>query len=178
VTKTISGADVVVVAVGYSGSPDNDPAKSAHYLAAKNLIAAARLLGNSAPRIIQFTSTSTLRIGDKYVHELEPPREDRKPGTKAHANYYGHILALELYKSVSDLDWTIITPNLTGSNKLGVRTGKFQTSLGIIERELDKSKKFNIFEYLRPLSWNDLAVAIVNEIENPQYSKKQFTAYY
>ena len=178
VTNTIAGADVVVVAVGYSGSPDNDPAKTVQHLAAKNLITAARTLGDSAPRIIQFAGTSTLRIGDSYLRDLVPVREDTQPGTKAHANSYGHLLALGLYQAASDLDWTVFSPNLTGGNKRGVRTGQFQTSLAIIEAEIDPSKEFKEFDYLRPLSWEDFGVAIVNEIENPQYIRQQFTAYY
>ena len=153
VSKTISGADVVMVAVGYSGSPDNDPAKTVQYIAANNQIAASRKLGNAAPRIIQFTGTSTLRIGDGYLRDLIPVREDTGPGTKAHANSYGHLLALEMYLSVSDVNWTIFSPNLTGSAKRGVRTGNFQTSLAIINAEVDKSKEFKEFDYLRPLSW-------------------------
>ena len=178
VTKTITGADVVFVAVGYSGSPDNDPEKTVQYMAAKNLIAVARKLGDSAPRIIQFAGTSTLRFGDGYLRDLIPVKEDTKPGTKAHANSYGHLLALEMYQSASDVNWTVFSPNLTGADKRGVRTGNFQTSLAIIDAEIDKSKEFKEFDYLRPLSWEDFGVAIVNEIENPQYIGKQFTAYY
>jgi len=178
VNKTISGADVVVVAVGYSGSPDNDPAKTVQNIAANNLIAAARKLGDSAPRIIQFTGTSSLRIGDKYLHEMGPQQESSGLGTKAHANSYGHILALETYLSVSDVEWTVFTASRTGGKSRGVRTGNFQTNLGLLNITVDKSKKFKTFDYIRPLSWEDLGVAIINEIENPQYPKKQFTAHY
>jgi len=178
VTKTITGADVVFVAVGYSGSPDNDPAKTVQYIAAKNLISVARQLGDSAPRIIQFAGTSTLRFGDVYLRDLIPVKEDTKPGTKAHANSYGHLLGLKMYLDASDVNWTVFSPNLTGANKRGVRTGNFETSIAIIDVEIDKSKEFKEFDYLRPLSWEDFGVAIVNEIENPQYIRKQFTAYY
>ena len=179
VSKTISGADVVFVAVGYSGSPDNDPVKTVQYKAAKNLIEVARQLGDSAPRIIQFAGTSTLQYRDGYYRDLYPPsKKSSQVGTKEYANSYGHFLAVELYKSVPDVNWTIFSPNLTGVNKRGVRTGNFKTSIAKIEFEIDNSKEFNEFEHLLPLSWEDFGVAIVNEIETPQYIRGHFTAHY
>lgn len=67
----------------------------------------------------------------------------------------------------SSLDWSLISP--AAILKPGERTGKFR--LGTTQLLMDGDAPASI-------SVQDLAVAILNEIEQPQFIKQQFTAAY
>jgi len=76
-------------------------------------------------------------------------------------------LALDVIRSVSDFDWTAISP--PASIQPGVRTGKFR--LGgdrLLEDAQGQSR----------ISREDFAIAIIDEIERPQHRRKRFTAAY
>ena len=68
---------------------------------------------------------------------------------------------------MKDLDWTAISP--AASIQPGERTGKFR--LGQDHLLEDK-------EGQSPISREDFAVAIVDEIEKPKHIRKRFTAAY
>lgn len=76
-------------------------------------------------------------------------------------------LALAELRKVTDLDWTAISP--PASIRPGERTGEFR--LGgdqLIEDDEGQSQ----------ISFEDFAIAIVDEIEKPKHSRQRFTAAY
>jgi putative NADH-flavin reductase len=78
-----------------------------------------------------------------------------------------HRDALKAYQKVDELDWTYVSPS--AEIMPGQRTGKFR--IGTTQLLTDEQGKSHI-------SMEDFAIAIVNEIEKPQFIKKQFTVGY
>jgi len=75
--------------------------------------------------------------------------------------------ALKLYQNEKELDWTYISPS--AETAPGERTGKFRT--GGNQLLSDASGKSFI-------SMEDLAVAVIDEIENPMHIRQQMTVGY
>lgn len=76
-------------------------------------------------------------------------------------------LALAELRKVTDLDWTAISP--AASIRAGERTGEFR--LGgddLLEDDEGQSQ----------ISYEDFAIAIVDEIEKPRHLRRRFTAAY
>jgi putative NADH-flavin reductase len=78
-----------------------------------------------------------------------------------------HRDALKAYQKEKELDWTYVSPS--AEILPGERTGRFR--VGTTQLLTDDQGKSHI-------SMEDFAVAIVNEIENPHFIKKQFTVGY
>ncbi|MDN3580395.1 NAD(P)-dependent oxidoreductase [Mucilaginibacter flavus] len=74
---------------------------------------------------------------------------------------------LNIIKKEEDLDWTFLSPAI--NLHPGTRTGKFR--LGTDEPVFDADGKAEI-------SVEDMAVAIINELENNQFVKRRFTLGY
>lgn len=86
---------------------------------------------------------------------VQPPTS--KPG----------FLALTELREVTDLDWTAISPPT--SIRPGERTGEFQ---------LGEDHMLEDDEGQSQISYEDFAIAIVDEIEKPRHSRRRFTAAY
>ena len=86
---------------------------------------------------------------------VQPPTS--KPG----------FLALTELREVTDLDWTAISPPT--SIRPGERTGEFR---------LGEDHMLEDDEGQSQISYEDFAIAIVDEIEKPQHSRRRFTAAY
>jgi putative NADH-flavin reductase len=78
-----------------------------------------------------------------------------------------HRDALKLYQNETDLDWTYVSPS--AETAPGERTGKFR--IGSNQLLLDAEGKSFI-------TMDDLAVAIIDEIENPLHIRQQMTVGY
>ncbi|MBM7645927.1 putative NADH-flavin reductase [Scopulibacillus daqui] len=78
-----------------------------------------------------------------------------------------HEKALEIYRHEDDLDWTNLSPAATIES--GTRTGKYRT--GTEQLVTDKNGESYI-------SAEDFAVAMLDEVENPQFIRQRFTAAY
>jgi putative NADH-flavin reductase len=72
-----------------------------------------------------------------------------------------------MLRSVDDLDWTVLSPGFEFT--AGERTGKFR--LGNDELIVDKNDKSAI-------SFEDYAIALVDEMEQPRHLKKRFSIGY
>lgn len=161
---TIRGADAVVLSVrGYG--PNNFPEESLDYVAAKTFIAASRRFGNEAPRVIQLGGGSTLYTRGVLGLDARPATE----GTSQHGLVWGHWLALQSYRATTSVKWTVICPS-GGYDADGPRVGEFR--LGTDEVLVDGNG--------RPggISHRDLAVAVVDEIERPQFIRRRMTVGY
>jgi putative NADH-flavin reductase len=79
-----------------------------------------------------------------------------------------HRDALELYRSApASVDWTYVSPAATV--ELGQRTGRYRTAGD--QAVVDEQGRSRI-------SAEDLAVAILDEVEQPQHRRRRFTVAY
>ncbi len=89
---------------------------------------------------------------------------DWKAGASSARDY------LNIIKNENELDWTFLSPSIEMYNgNGGVRLGTYRT--GLDTPVYDESGKSFI-------SVEDLAIAIVDELENPQFIRKRFTVGY
>lgn len=88
--------------------------------------------------------------------------EEIMPGVKGLADFYLNILMKE-----KDLDWTFFSP--AGEFVSGKRTGVFR--LGKDDLIVDEQGNSTI-------SVEDYAVAMIDELEKPQYHQERFTIGY
>ncbi|WP_118976079.1 NAD(P)-dependent oxidoreductase [Taibaiella koreensis] len=87
-----------------------------------------------------------------------------KPGALAARDY------LNILKEEKELDWTFLSPALEmHQGTSGERKGTYRTGL---DTPVYNEEKRSI------ISVEDVAVAIVDEIESPEYSRKRFTVAY
>ena len=87
-----------------------------------------------------------------------------KPGAEAARQY------LEMIKKNENLDWTFFSPAIEmHQGTAGVRKGTYRTAL---ENPVFDENGRSV------LSVEDVAVALVNELENNQFMKQRFTAAY
>ncbi len=99
----------------------------------------------------------------QLVDSLEFP-SDWKAGASSARDY------LNIIKNESQLDWTFLSPSIEMyKGNGGVRLGRYRTSLET--PVYDKNGKSFI-------SVEDLALAIVDELETPQFIRKRFTVGY
>ena len=163
IAEIIAGADAVVSAFG---PPKDDPRFFADVdytdqLASvtERLIAAVRKIG--VPRLIVVGGCGSL--------EFSPGVTVLKSGhwpEKLFPIATSHMKALAALKA-SDINWTYFSPPM--SIAPGERTGKFR--LGgdsLIKDEQGKSR----------VSFEDYAVALVDELENPAHERARFTIGY
>ncbi|MBB1647778.1 NAD(P)-dependent oxidoreductase [Sphingobacterium sp. UME9] len=106
---------------------------------------------------------SLLIDGNRLVDSPDFPKEI-KAGALAAADYLNTI------QKEDQLTWTMFSPAIEmNSHAGGTRTGKYRTGLDAPVFDQEGRSR---------LSVEDLAVAIVDEIENEQFLNKRFTAAY
>jgi putative NADH-flavin reductase len=153
VAKQVAGQDAVVSAVSQFDSANFIQA------VAKSLVNASRQLGKGAPRFIAVGGAGSLEVAPGKL--LIDTMSSVPPGIK------DQKLALDYFRTVKDVDWTVVTPSKT--IEAGQRTGKFR--IGGDQLLVDEKGDSRI-------SMEDFAVAIVDEIEHPQHLKARFTVGY
>jgi putative NADH-flavin reductase len=155
VTGVVRGHDVVISAIGAPrGSDGGLLIKAAHSLI-------RGLNGASMRRLLVVGGAGILEVarGVRYLDTPEFPAEAR-PASSA------HLEALKVY-SESQLDWTVVSP--AAEFKPGERTGRFRKSSGMLIR--DKEAKSRI-------SFEDYAIAMVDEAENPKFMRSHMAVGY
>lgn len=158
----IKGADAVVISVRSPG-PNNYPEETLNNRASQTFIAASRQLGESAPRVIQLGGGSTLFTNGVMGLDARPGTE----GTPMHGLVWGHWLALQNYRATTSVKWTVISPS-GQYDRDGPRTGAYQTGW-------DEVIQGPNGERLGSISHRDMAVAVVDEIENPKSIRRRMT---
>lgn len=115
-------------------------------------------------RYVMIGGAGSLYIDGQQIVDGADFPESIKPGATAARDY------LDVLKKEKDLDWTMFSPaiNMHPGIKTG-RTGKYR--LGTDEPVFDKDGE-------SVLSVEDLAVVVVDEIENHKFSRQRFTAGY
>jgi len=166
----IEGADSIVISVGGNGK-DNAPESSVQARAAATAVA---VLGpmDRAPYLIQVGGATTM-YGDREAMLANLPRP-AKEGSSMYGVFFGHMVARDTYVA-SDIDWCVISPPLKilGWSPWRIssreRTGTYRTSTeGLVFNEDGDSEIYVA----------DLAVAVVDELENRAFVRQQFTVGY
>jgi uncharacterized protein len=119
-----------------------------------------RGMGAKAPRLIVVGGVGSL-FDANGVLLLERVPKERKP------EHLGQKAALDFYRSVSDVNWTYVSP--PGSIAPGKRRGAYRT--GEDQILVDAKGESTI-------SMEDYAVALLDEAEKPEHTGKRFTVGY
>lgn len=148
----LKGHDAVISSVPFDGT---DPAK---------LIAAVRASGVTRYLVVGGAGSLEIALGDiplglKLVDAPNFPAAYRKEAT-AGCDF------LDQLKAEADLDWTFLSP--AALFIAGERTGVFRLGLDKLLSNAQGSK----------ISFEDFAVALVDELEKPAHSRKRFTVGY
>lgn len=147
-TAALAGHDAVISAVRFSGS---DP---------RTLIDAVKAAGIRRYLVVGGAGSLEVAPGQKLVDTPTFPAAYKPEALKG-----GEFL--DLLRAERDLDWTFLSPSAMIA--AGQRTGKFR--LGGDQLLTDGSGKSSI-------SYEDFAVALVDELEKPAHSRKRFTVGY
>ncbi|MGK5529127.1 NAD(P)-dependent oxidoreductase [Streptomyces sp. URMC 129] len=154
------GQDVLVSAVGGGDGPGNRITVGP---SAESLVAGLHALGEQAPRLIMVGDAGTLRApGGGLVRDTPGLGEDTLMTMRAHAE------ALEYLRGIATgIRWTCFSP--AARIEPGRRTGRYDTALDdLVTDERGASR----------ISYEDYAVALVDEIEKPRHIGERFTAGY
>jgi uncharacterized protein len=144
----LSGHDAVVSAVHFSAS---DPRK---------LIEAVRAAGTKRYLVMGGAGSLEVAPGVRLIDTPAFPAIYKDEATKGAA-------FLDMLRAESGIDWTFLSPPAVID--AGSRTGKFR--VGKDQLLVDEQGKSHI-------SFEDFAVALVDEIERPQHSRQRFTVGY
>ncbi|PZV91572.1 hypothetical protein SAMN05443287_110119 [Micromonospora phaseoli] len=156
VRELAPAADALVVAVGGGDRslwPD----------AARTLLDALQGMP-AAPRVIHVGGGATLLTpaGTRLLDEPDFPEEYRDAAL-------GQAAALDVYRSGADgVTWTYVCPPPL-EFRPGQRTGRYRTGT---DQPVTDAQGRSV------LSYEDLAVAVVDEIEDPHFQNMRFTAAY
>lgn len=125
-----------------------------------SMIEAMRQAGVKRLLVVGGAGSLEVAPGLQLVDTPEFP-EAWKGGALAHRE------ALRIYQKINDLDWTYVSP--AALIQPGKRTGKFRLGKG----QLLTDEEGNSI-----VSMEDFAVALLDEIENPNHIHKRFTVAY
>lgn len=164
IVTIVADHDAVVSAIGGNNPDSDDPNDSFPARAGRALVAALRSLGPAAPRLIAVGGGSTTLESSPGVPIDDP--SDIPTGPRG-ARILGHRVVLELLKTVDEFSWTFASPAL--QMQPGQRTGTFRTGGSVVIRDATGAST---------ISMEDFAIAIVDELENPQHVNAQMTAAY
>jgi putative NADH-flavin reductase len=170
VIEIVAGHDAVISAVGGVNRDSDDPMLSIPRRATGALVDALRAIGEDAPRmfVIGGARTTLDRAPGVPYFELEDAgRITEIEGLEVTVSMIGHTMALEYLRSIDDIEWTFVAPPL--ELWPGERTGEFRVGPGVVVRDAQGENT---------ISMEDLAVAIIDEIEAPQFIRSRMTAAY
>jgi putative NADH-flavin reductase len=164
VTAQIAGQDVAISVVRAPRGPGADPDFYAN--AARSIVSAQRQLQGAArgkaPRLIVCGGASNLLDADG-----RPLRDSAEFSRVPRAEVTGHKAELDYLRALADVEWTYFSP--AGSIVGGTRTGRFRLGDEHIVRDAAGRSR---------ISTEDLAVALLDEVEQPRHLRRQFTAGY
>lgn len=166
IARQVRKQDVLIEAVS-----DRGASKAFHVDVAHAMVGALRSLGpKKAPRLITVGGASSLKTASGELLFDVMPRPANLPPLIPN-EWESQVHALEYYRSVHDVNWTFISPPpmLELNPTKGTRTGKYR--IGGDQVLLDESGQSRI-------SMEDLAVAILDEAEQPKHLRRRFTVAY
>jgi len=128
---------------------------------AEQLIASVR--GSAVKRFLMVGGAASLQTeagGKKIIDTIELPEAWKAPVMEG-------IRTLGLLRNVTDVDWTFFSPAVQIGP--GERTGKFRLDGEVVVRDAAGVSK---------ISYDDYAIAMVDELEQGKYIKSRFTIGY
>lgn len=157
-TQTLKGVDAVISAFNPGWT---DPDLYANFVKGSDAILTA-VEKSGVKRFLVVGGAGSLEVAPG-VELIDTPQfpEEIRPGAQGARELRNKL------RAGSELDWTVLCP--AAMLEPGKRTGHFR--LGTTSLLMNGDAPANI-------SVQDLAVAILNEIEQPQFIKRQFTAAY
>ncbi|WP_217546426.1 NAD(P)-dependent oxidoreductase [Streptomyces sp. GbtcB6] len=156
VAEAAKGQDVVISAVGGGDGPGHIATIKP---SAEALVAGLRTLGAAAPRLVFVGGAGSLRKPDgTQVWDAEGLPEFLLQIMHAHGD------ALDFCRTVSDVKWTCLSPAATIAP--GERTGTYRTATDDLIVDASGNSR---------ISTEDFAVALLDEIEQPQHIGERFT---
>ncbi|MEU8149326.1 NAD(P)H-binding protein [Nonomuraea sp. NPDC048901] len=159
VTAAAKGHDVLVSAVGGGDGPGHVATIKPAAIA---LTEALRTLGGQALRLITVGGAGSLRTPDgKQVWDAPGLPDFLLPIMHSHGD------ALDYYRTVTDVDWTSISP--AAMIEPGTRTGGYRTALDDLVIDGDGNSTISVEDY---------AVALLDEIERPAHHRQRFAVGY
>ena len=156
--EAMRGHDVVVVSHG--SAPDDPKIGLKTILAADSILDAIRKSGIKRVFWVGGAGSLFTKDGRRVLDAMELP-------PWARSAIWAMAALLMHLQTVKDLDWTFLSPAQGIAS--GERTGKFR--LGIDELVVDESGESFI-------SYQDFAVATLDELENPRHVRQRFTLGY
>jgi uncharacterized protein len=147
-TALLKGHDVIISSLRFAGSD------------ARTLIEAVKAAGPKRYIVVGGAGSLEVAPGQKLVDTPSFPAEYKNEAQKG-AEF------LQLLRGEKDIDWTFISPSALFIP--GARTGKFR--LGGDQLLVDGQGKSSI-------SYEDYAIALVDEVEKPAHSRTRFTVGY
>lgn len=156
VARAAAGHDAVVSAYGpgAEGSPQTIPE------AARSLLVGVPRAGVKRLLVVGGAGSLEAAPGVALMDTPEFP-EAWKPVAMAHAD------ALVMLRGNLDLDWTFLSP--AARAEPGERTGQYRTGEDELVRDGEGQSR---------ISFGDLAVAVVDELEKPKFIRRRFTVGY
>jgi putative NADH-flavin reductase len=160
-TKALAGADVVVSA--FNPGWDEPGLYDKYLRGARNVQEAAVTAGAGRLLVVGGASSLYGEDGRQLIESFTPP-EPYASGVRAARDYYEEL------RAETRLDWTYLSPPMN-CGPLGPdgRTGRYRA--GTDRPVVDADGKSS-------LSRQDLAVAVVDEIERPAHLRQRFTVGY
>lgn len=156
IAQAVTGHDIVISAIGPSG----DQPETVVIEAARALLQGVKQAG--VPRLLVVGGAGSLEVAPG-VRLMDTPTFPAvwKGIAKAHSD------ALEIYKGEIYLDWTYLSP--AAFIEPGQRTGQYRTGTDeLVTNEQGESR----------ISTEDFAVAVLDEVEKPRFSRQRFTVAY
>lgn len=167
ILKNIAGADAVVSAVVVRPAPTPDFALSV----VQSFVTALRQQsGAKKTRFLNVGGASSLYNAEgKRIIDTFGARGGGAGGmpTAMAGEVKSAVDSLDYLKTVNDITWTFFSP--AGSISPGTRTGKFRLGTDTIVTDANGRSA---------ISMEDYAVAMVDEIEKPQFLNRRFTVGY
>jgi putative NADH-flavin reductase len=154
----LSGYNIIISAISATGSSTPEQFKKAN----QNLIAALQGQPDNRVIIVGGAGNSEVTPGVRVVHS---PIMDTLP-EEWKSDIFAHADVLDYYKA-SRLKWTYFCP--ARDVFAGERTGKYR--LGTTNMIIDDKGESKI-------TYEDYAAALVDEVENKQFIKQQFSIGY
>jgi putative NADH-flavin reductase len=166
ILKNIAGADAVVSAVIVRPAPTADFALS---VVQSFVTALRKQQGPKKTRFLDVGGGSSLLNADgKRIFDTFAARTGAGGmPTGMAGEVKSAVDALDYLRTVNDISWTYFSPS--GRIAPGTRTGKFRLGTDTVITDANG---------VSAISMEDYAVAMVDEIEKPQFLNKRFTAGY
>jgi uncharacterized protein len=165
VRQLVAGRDVVIEAVRGVIGDVSDPGNALQYLAAKNIVAALRETGPDRPRFIHVGGAGSLEVEPGVVYAQKLPKIALPKSLES--EIIGQVWALDFLRSVTDVDWTYITPPKHFTN--GERTAVFRIGGDRMMKDAHGRSR---------VSRADFAVAVIDEAERAEHVRQRISIAY